>query len=53
MPTCAQVVAQTLSDLGVERAFGLPGGEILDLVDAAISIAGAGDVFGPRWAVAS
>ncbi len=34
MPTCAQVVAQTLSDLGVERAFGLPGGEILDLVEA-------------------
>lgn len=34
MPTCAQVVAQTLSELSVDRAFGLPGGEILDLVDA-------------------
>jgi acetolactate synthase-1/2/3 large subunit len=34
MPTCAQVVAQTLSELGVDRAFGLPGGEILDLIEA-------------------
>jgi acetolactate synthase-1/2/3 large subunit len=34
MPTCAEVAAQTLSELGVERAFGLPGGEILDLVEA-------------------
>ncbi len=34
MPTCAEVMAQTLSDLAVERMFGLPGGEILDLVEA-------------------
>ncbi|KPK78520.1 MAG: hypothetical protein AMS25_14970 [Gemmatimonas sp. SM23_52] len=34
MPTCAQDIAQTLSELGVDRVFGLPGGEILDLVDA-------------------
>jgi acetolactate synthase-1/2/3 large subunit len=27
-------MAQTLSELGVERVFGLPGGEILDLVEA-------------------
>lgn len=34
MPTCAEVMAQTLSELGVERMFGLPGGEVLDLVEA-------------------
>ncbi len=34
MPTCVRVLAQTLSDLGVTRMFGLPGGEILDLLDA-------------------
>ncbi|UCC82835.1 MAG: thiamine pyrophosphate-binding protein [Gemmatimonadota bacterium] len=34
MPTCAEVTAQTLSELGVKRMFGLPGGEILDLVEA-------------------
>ncbi|NIN72224.1 MAG: hypothetical protein GTO46_09970 [Gemmatimonadetes bacterium] len=34
MPTCAEVMAQTFSELGVERMFGLPGGEILDLVEA-------------------
>lgn len=34
MPTCAQVLARTLSELGVRRAFGLPGGEMLDLVEA-------------------
>jgi acetolactate synthase-1/2/3 large subunit len=34
MPTCAEVLAQTLADLGVERMFGLPGGEVLDLVEA-------------------
>ncbi len=34
MPTCAEVMAQTLSDAGVERIFGLPGGEILAFVEA-------------------
>src|SRR2546428_8044467 len=35
MPTCAEVLARTLRDAGVERMFGLPGGEILDFVEAA------------------
>jgi acetolactate synthase I/II/III large subunit len=35
MPTCAEVLAATLRDAGVERMFGLPGGEILDFIDAA------------------
>jgi acetolactate synthase-1/2/3 large subunit len=35
MPTCAEVLARTLRDAGVERMFGLPGGEILDFIDAA------------------
>ena len=35
MPTCAEVVASTLRDAGVERMFGLPGGEILDFIEAA------------------
>lgn len=35
MPTCAEVLAQTLKDAGVTRMFGLPGGEILDFIDAA------------------
>ncbi len=34
MPSCAQVMARTLSDLGVKRIFGFPGGEILDFVEA-------------------
>lgn len=34
MPTCAQVMAQTLRDVGMTRMFGLPGGEILDFVEA-------------------
>src|SRR5437870_983592 len=34
MPTCAEVLASTLRDAGVERMFGLPGGEILDFIDA-------------------
>ncbi len=34
MPSCAQVMARTLSDLGVRRVFGFPGGEILDFVEA-------------------
>src|SRR5215212_764559 len=35
MPTCAEVVASTLRDAGIERMFGLPGGEILDFIEAA------------------
>src|SRR5262245_2373531 len=35
MPTCADVLAATLRDAGVERMFGLPGGEILDFIEAA------------------
>src|SRR5436190_4441350 len=35
MPTCAQVLASTLREAGVERMYGLPGGEILDFIDAA------------------
>jgi len=32
--TCCQIIAQTLKDLGVRRMFGLPGGEILDFIEA-------------------
>jgi acetolactate synthase I/II/III large subunit len=35
MPSCADVLAATLRDAGVERMFGLPGGEILHFVEAA------------------
>jgi acetolactate synthase-1/2/3 large subunit len=35
MLTCADVVARTLRDAGITRMFGLPGGEILDFIDAA------------------
>jgi acetolactate synthase-1/2/3 large subunit len=35
MPAVAEVMARTLRDLGVTRMFGLPGGEILDFIDAA------------------
>jgi acetolactate synthase I/II/III large subunit len=35
VPTCAEVLARTLRDCGVRRIFGLPGGEILDFMDAA------------------
>jgi acetolactate synthase-1/2/3 large subunit len=34
MPTCAEVLAGTLREAGVRRMFGLPGGEILEFVDA-------------------
>ncbi len=33
--TCAQVLARTLRSAGVEVMFGLPGGEILDFIEAA------------------
>jgi acetolactate synthase-1/2/3 large subunit len=35
MPTCAAVLAATLRDAGITRLFGLPGGEILDFMEAA------------------
>src|SRR5262245_60329508 len=35
MPTCADVLATTLRDAGITRMFGLPGGEILDFMEAA------------------
>jgi len=35
MPTVADVLAQTLREEGITRIFGLPGGEILDFIDAA------------------
>src|SRR2546428_1002599 len=35
MPTCAETLAATLRDAGVVRMFGLPGGEMLDFLDAA------------------
>jgi acetolactate synthase-1/2/3 large subunit len=35
MATCAQVLARTLRELGITRMFGLPGGEILDFIEAA------------------
>lgn len=34
MPSVAEVVAQELRSAGVDRAFGLPGGEVLVLLDA-------------------
>ena len=35
MPTCAEVLARTLREAGVTRMFGLPGGEMLDFLEAA------------------
>jgi acetolactate synthase-1/2/3 large subunit len=35
MPTCADVLARTLRSAGVTRMFGLPGGEILEFIEAA------------------
>jgi acetolactate synthase I/II/III large subunit len=35
MPTCADVLAAALRDAGVTRMFGLPGGEMLDFLEAA------------------
>jgi acetolactate synthase-1/2/3 large subunit len=35
VPTCAEVLAHTLRDAGVTRMFGLPGGEMLDFLEAA------------------
>jgi acetolactate synthase-1/2/3 large subunit len=34
-PTCAEVLARTLREAGITRMFGLPGGEVLDLIEAA------------------
>jgi thiamine pyrophosphate-dependent acetolactate synthase large subunit-like protein len=36
--TCAEVLATTLREAGVERMFGLPGGEILDFIEAARNV---------------
>ena len=33
MATCSQTIAKTLKELGIRRIFGLPGGEILDLIE--------------------
>jgi len=38
MPTCAEVLARTLRDAGVDRMYGLPGGEILDFIEAARAV---------------
>ena len=35
MPTCAEVLARSLREAGVTRMFGLPGGEILEFIEAA------------------
>jgi acetolactate synthase-1/2/3 large subunit len=35
MASCAEVVARTLREAGITRIFGLPGGEILEFIDAA------------------
>lgn len=35
MASCAEVLAHTLREIGITRMFGLPGGEILDFIDAA------------------
>lgn len=34
MASCAETIATTLKESGVQRIFGLPGGEILDLIEA-------------------
>ena len=34
-PTCAEVLARTLREAGITRMFGLPGGEVLELIEAA------------------
>lgn len=34
MPTCAEVIARTLREAGIERIYGLPGGEIVELIEA-------------------
>ena len=34
MATWSQIIADNLKELGVQRIFGLPGGEILDLIEA-------------------
>ena len=35
MASCVEVVARTFKDLGIQRMFGLPGGEILEFLEAA------------------
>ena len=38
MATCAEVAARTLYDEGVRQMYGLPGGEILDFIEAARAV---------------
>jgi acetolactate synthase-1/2/3 large subunit len=35
VPTCAETLARTLREAGITRMFGLPGGEVLDFLEAA------------------
>lgn len=39
MPTCVEVIAAALKELGIRRVFGVPGGETADLIEA---LTGAG-----------
>ncbi len=34
MATCAEVIARTLKESGIRTIFGLPGGEVLDFIEA-------------------
>ncbi|MEW6267188.1 MAG: thiamine pyrophosphate-binding protein [Thermodesulfobacteriota bacterium] len=34
MPTCAEAIAAALKKIGIKRVFGVPGGEIADLIEA-------------------
>ncbi|HEU0221702.1 MAG TPA: thiamine pyrophosphate-binding protein, partial [Paracoccaceae bacterium] len=34
MPTCADIIAERLARAGVRFAFGVPGGEVVHLIDA-------------------
>jgi len=52
MPTCAEVLARTLREAGIQRMFGLPGGEVLDFLEAARR-AGIGFVLTRHEATAS
>jgi thiamine pyrophosphate-dependent acetolactate synthase large subunit-like protein len=40
MPITAAVTAKAIADAGIERVFGLPGGEILVLIDEELRRAG-------------
>ena len=34
MATCSQIIADHLKEIGIQRIFGLPGGEILEMIEA-------------------